>query len=1171
MKFRTYDKERHYIAARNRARTAYILEQAGIQKNHPDYMRYFKTTIINVHNTYRFSYKGETEADLEKVFETLIDDIGCYDIDVYESLKDRFRDLRAQQQYDAALDEEHDELKYDDVRATLNTTIQNGMKLREKRHTDFPKEFYNSAGSLQRLIYEIPPEDQEESAMANIDAITSKYKEVFFDENKNRFVVDGYDVGPQKFFTARRDSLEKFFKKFERNSKVFDSDDNELLEILKSGDFQRFLALRKERGLSSDRKNEALRTALHDEVVFYELQELWQKEEKQTPKTLLSAMRQLAEKFSKYAALVQKESEKDSLERIDRIMFSVVPEDVAVQSTFKDWKSCMHANGIWHKSVVDSIGHGSIVAYGYDSKNPSKIISRLLINPYHTKDMDKVAYHVNERIYGHENLGFRKAVEAVVNYFNNGREGVFYFDESLYPDDYEVKPFMLFSVKNGMIDLRKAPINGQGDIEIKKATLPSAQGFILPLEKKLVLDDVALGKNSDFRNVKGLKIWHGFEIAEGVKLPSDVEFFYPKVSGFIPDNTDFSRADNLILCNNVHIGKNVKFPRDVVLENANVAENSDLSMVERLTLQGKIKFGENVKLPSQALVRECVDIADNTDLSVLKNVKLYGNVKFGKNVKLPENISGYVSRIEGFLPDGTDLSYLNVVTFENRFKLGEKVKLPEVLKLSEAIVPNGTDLSGLKTLRLDGHVQFGKNVKLPADIGFDYLASISGYVPDQTDLSKSSRLTLHGHVQLGKDVKLPGHLSVKNVVLEGQTDLSRLKSLSATGKIEIGQDVKLPSYVRMEDVVIADGTDLSAVENLSLRGKVVIGRNVKLPRNTEFEIESLSGHIPEGTDLRDMGELILTGDVYLPHDILFPRSVRFKDGFLRENSDLSRVENLIFSGHITMGRHVLFPDDVMLEAATVEAGSDLSQIRYLQINRYAEISPHVKFPQKIYGSYGIGLSGCIPDGLDLSAIRCADLSGEVGKNIIYPSRVNFRNVVRFKDERLDLSAASKVCFSDTNLKNKEIVWPKDAIVDIKENVVFSEDYHLNLSECKGGFVDPSVKCASVELPRYSSAITGIILPKQVKTVSTLFLSSCIKVGVPFHTKVIDDNADTEEKISLYALREKGVSLKHLAELQHDRMFNKMKNKIQGIFKQRNDSANKDNNPNTCIKAKMHER
>lgn len=63
------------------------------------------------------------------------------------------------------------------------------------------------------------------------------------------------------------------------------------------------------------------------------------------------------------------------------------------------------------------------------------MVSRLLINPY-TSDKGTVAYGVNDRIYGKENLAFREVVNKVVTEkFNAGKIGAFKLNDNLYNDN----------------------------------------------------------------------------------------------------------------------------------------------------------------------------------------------------------------------------------------------------------------------------------------------------------------------------------------------------------------------------------------------------------------------------------------------------------------------------------------------------------------------------------------------------------------------------------------------------------------------------------------------------------------------------------------------------------------------------------------------------------------
>lgn len=86
--FRSWDKERKDIRLRNHEKTMSILDMAGITPEHPDYLRYYRATMINVNNAYRFSYNGETDAMLDKVLNAFVDTIKDpnVSIDDYEAV-----------------------------------------------------------------------------------------------------------------------------------------------------------------------------------------------------------------------------------------------------------------------------------------------------------------------------------------------------------------------------------------------------------------------------------------------------------------------------------------------------------------------------------------------------------------------------------------------------------------------------------------------------------------------------------------------------------------------------------------------------------------------------------------------------------------------------------------------------------------------------------------------------------------------------------------------------------------------------------------------------------------------------------------------------------------------------------------------------------------------------
>ena len=190
IRFRTDDLERQELRERKEARTNYILETAGIAKDNPDYNRWYQATLVNVHNAYRFSYNGETEADLERVFEGFISAIKENPIDKYEEATKEFLYERVALQLDKAAGDFAKTATYEEMRGTLNETMISGIKMRKQKETTFPKEFYKENGGTQRLVYEIPLEEQEESAMRNIDMMVAKYKDkgVEFSSEKNKFI-----------------------------------------------------------------------------------------------------------------------------------------------------------------------------------------------------------------------------------------------------------------------------------------------------------------------------------------------------------------------------------------------------------------------------------------------------------------------------------------------------------------------------------------------------------------------------------------------------------------------------------------------------------------------------------------------------------------------------------------------------------------------------------------------------------------------------------------------------------------------------------------------------------------------------------------------------------------------------------------------------------------------
>lgn len=1174
MKFRTYDRERLQIAERNRRQTLFILKEAGIDKNHPYFMRYYRATIKNVHNAYRFSYRGETQEQLDAVFESFVSAIQTFPLKLYEQQTQEFLYMRAQKQLEEAAGDFAEESTYEEMRQTLNKTIQTGLKIRKRKKTRFPKEFYDQNKNLQRLIYEMDDSDQNIAAMANIERYTKKYDHVSFDTQKNRFIVSGIEVGPQKFFTSRAQKIEKFFQKAASKQTAFDTTDTELLNILIQGDFKTFLNLRKTRALASDKQNEDLRTALNDEIIFCELSDIFKNREQLTYETLQDCLQHLQNRFQKSAELVQRESQKDVLGRIDRIMFSPIPEDVATQSTFKDWQSCMHASAVWHDRVPHAIGLGAIVAYGYDSKNPSKIISRILINPYHTKFSKKVAYRAANRIYGLENSAFRDVVERVTEYFNTNKSGVFYRDDELYRDD-KVASFVLFKIKNGILDLRKIKPNAFGQIELDTIKLPKARGVLVARNRQLSLRDITIPEGFDLSNIQNLEFKRSVQIEKNVKLPQKVDCEIVQLSGYLPAGTDFSNAQGLSLIHTVHVGPKVRFPSDINTRNIHILDNSDLSSAQNLTAEAKFKAGKNVVFPKTVNLMR-LEIGEDTDLSSVENLILVGQTHFSKNVTLPQNVTLGTHQMGGYIPQNLDLSKLSHVEFsENLRFLPKSIKLPEHVFITT--IPEATDLSKVAFLHIKDNAYIGKNVKLPQN--FSIKDRIAGYIPDNLDLSGKAELVFgpsrgpSSFLHIGQNVKLPETIQIHNVTVGEGSNFKSAKNAILTGHIKISNNVTFPGYVEIADAVIEDNSDLSHIKNLVIGGRVRIGKNVKLPKSVKFDnlkkyknysyIHVLSGYIPDNADLTAWHDLGLTGNLFVGKNVKFSDHVHIRNADIIDGADFSNIEHLYISGTIKTNGTVTFPKTVRAKEAwdtrhfvdngatelelIIKGDSDLSSIDCLKVSNAftLNIEDHVKLPKQIAGNPS-KISGKIPDHTDLSN-RTNILviqNAEIGKNVKFPPDVKMEHVV-FKDITPDFSKVKNITLSEMNLKNYNISFPKKSKVCIDSGVCFDDDYVLDLSKCREARVLPSVKCKEVKLPKTSAIESSShkVLPKQVKEVSTLYIMSSPSIFIPAKTKIIDDPDKNGNLVSLNTLQKKGVSVFHLFKLYKARALNRLKSKI----------------------------
>lgn len=1058
IQFRTWDIERRDIRARNIEKTLSILEAAGITPENPNYKRYYNATMINVNNAYRFSYNGETDAMLDKVLDDFSETIKDpnVSIDDYERVTKEFLQQRVSQQFQKADGGFGDDNPYEVTRGILNETIRTGMQMRKEFDTDYPPEFYTEGGSLQRLVMDIPLDMQAESAMRNIDMIVAKYKDngIEFSSAENAFIVKGQKVGPEKFFTSKSTRLGNFLEKYENDSSILDLKDDELFGVLEKGNYEEFLELGRQRAMAvpRDKTNEALRAALKDEVIFHEICADGIKRDE-----LVDKMKNLSDNFTKSAKLVSKESEKDVLGRVDRVMFSAVPEDLATQSTLRNWRSCMHATGCNHRFVDDTIGLGAIVAYGYDSQNPQKSVSRLLILPY-KNEKGEVAYKVNDRIYGIDNTGFRRAVAGATKHFNEGKSGTFEFIEGFYNDNGgNMNITILRRDEQGRVILDDLIRDGKVVLNADlQSTILENDKIMVSDNVHVVLDHFKIPDGADFSQAQHVTFNKISGIGRDIKLPEVVS-----VNGDIPEGADLSSAGTLLLGSEVKFGKDLKLPETVVVlpdmtVGGHIPDGMDFSKVDKVTfdLDWVGSIGKDVKLPKT--IGFTGDIPNGTDLTGAQKLLLGSKVRFGEDIKLPETVvaSEYME-ISGRIPDGADLSAAHDLSFQNVSHIGENVKFPESFSISVGSIPDGTDLShsqhvsldlnwieyigkdvklpkvvsvngsirdgvdlsGAQTLLLGEHVDFDKNIKLPDNIIAAPEMTVGGHIPDGMDLSQVGHLTLHNIKSIGENVKFPEEANISGYVVNG-LDLSGVKKLSLENYVDLGQNVKLPEQLETDKLLgisgyIPDGADFSAKEYLTLGDSttpypmVMFGQDVKLPENLSMPTQlRIGGHIPDNTDLSGCQFLTLENVASVGTGVKLPRDVNIT-GHIADGADLSAAEIGRLRGEITLGRDVKLPPDIGYSSdyslklnGHIPDGTNLTACEHLTLNGEVELGAGVSLPK------GTKLQDAVISG-EFPHCSEFEISGSsTFRDITVPADINLKDMMSYKDrEKIQFTGA----------------------------------------------------------------------------------------------------------------------------------------------------------------------
>ncbi len=959
----TRNQEYELVVSLNHETAQKIMETAGIDKNNPNYDAYYAQAMAAAHHNRRFNGDEDT---MIKVFAKEMQKPDM----TPEKLKNFERGYRnyvleEQQKYAGGdyADRDPSAMHIDEV---MQNTVRSGVELRNKINPTFPDIMYDN-GMLTDVVLDLSDETTGSSAIGIINNTVDKYDKygIKFDAENNQFQVKGKPVNVQKFYSSKKNQMDKFLSNMEKNG-GFDASDKELFEVIETGDYQKFLELKKQRG-GTDKRNMFLRNALNDEILFDRFSEEVKGKE-HSLENITEAAKNLSEDYGSKSDIINKESERGKISsapntdlkanEIDRIVFTAKPFQVASQSTYQNWISCMNAVGCNHRYVDDSIGQGSIVAYGYNSKNPQNKISRLLIHPY-INEKGETLYVVNDRIYGESNSAFQNSVKEFTESVNQGKKGFFLFNtnkmenaDGLYNDNGG-KTSVIYNMEN----VKLLDLSNYKEIALKAIDLSSVSEIKFPENVKFY-ENVKLGGKVDLSNVQDLKLPNiDLSQVKSIKFPENVEFNSDvKLGGEI----DFSNVKNLTLQNmDLSDAKSIKFPENVEFNSdVKLGGEIDLSNIKDLYIQHTdLSKAKNIKFPDNVKIGTGVRFGGNVDFSNIKDLKLeFVNLSNATNVKFPENVSlNYVS-----LCDNIDLSNIKNLELKN------------------------TDLTEVKNIKFPENIKFADNVKINKD----------------TDLSQIKNLTIEGsdniftsEFDVSKDIKFPENVKFNNIKLKESTDFRSIKNLelnnvdlSQCKTIMFNDNVKLDGYINL-----GVNNDLSQIKNLELNDIILSDNNdIKFPENTTFKGNTkLNGTV----DLSNVKNLELQNmDLSEVKEVRFPKDVKFNDNIIFGGSlDFSQTKNLDLNGVDLSNSHfVKLPETVKISDYTrLPKNIDTSNIKNLEINRYDALSYVEKM--KIPESTNIKITGPIEvnnakslnrlKNSDISEVNAVLLSGDVYSQI----------------------------------------------------------------------------------------------------------------------------------------------------------------------------------------------
>ena len=380
--------------------------------------------------------------------------------------------------------------EWDVYKDEIEDAIDYGLNLRDNVNPYYPACFNNT----ERVFFKV----EEQGSLTSIfNQFIQKYNEIL--PNTYKMVLEREDKGLNNNSISAGRFLMQQIKAFERAKKQLaefatESLSTVVLEI--NNQKEGIVQYQKDASVTPQKKIKV------NPFVFYVLKN---KIEKASSDLSILEFSNLIsteiEKLSKTLKIYQFDAERkrkdfESKEKapIDLIMFSKKAYDIANMAGYVDWWSCMEPvdDGCGeYKYMPSYIGRGAIVAYGYNSKNPYKAISRILLKPFYGANDSTHVFYNQDNIYGRFSFEFKDVVSKIAEeVFDNRNE-----NEPFYRQPHQFySPTWRCAIQNtdveswltnyGInVEKQKTALIIQKDIslhDLKLKTLPNFSNYIIP-------------------------------------------------------------------------------------------------------------------------------------------------------------------------------------------------------------------------------------------------------------------------------------------------------------------------------------------------------------------------------------------------------------------------------------------------------------------------------------------------------------------------------------------------------------------------------------------------------------------------------------------------------------------------------------------------------------------